>query len=231
MNTIEITLRDIIKYTFGDYKNVLMIATLMLAISFFVNVSEIRSDIISPISVIIVYILIFIEVGYGAEIIKTSYDGQNTTPKLIPTKELLKEGVKRTVIYVFYGLICILLYRLEQYFPFYSIESSVCDILIIVVTILMCLGIINRFLHNGKFSKAFNLKEMLMLYKKFKIKELVYVIISMLIGQAFVVSCLVDINPGFRIIDAILMVLTFFLAPLSLISTKRLIGLTFKRYV
>ena len=49
MNTIEITLRDIIKYTFGDYKNVLMIATLMLAISFFVNVSEIRSDIISPI--------------------------------------------------------------------------------------------------------------------------------------------------------------------------------------
>lgn len=231
MTSVKITLKDIIRYTFSNYKTVLLIATLMLVISALGYISENRSDIISPIAAILLDILIFIEVGYGAEIIKTSYLGHDTPPKLTNIWELIKEGFRRTLIYLAYGVISLTLYKIETYFPFYSIESAICDFLIIIVNVLLCLGIINRFIHNGKFIKAFNLKEMLLLFKQFKIKQLISVIISILISQTFVISCIVDIHPGITVIDIILAILTFFLAPLTLISTKRLIGLTFREFV
>lgn len=231
MTSVKITLKDIIRYTFSNYKTVLLIATLMLVISALGYISENRSDIISPIAAILLDILIFIEVGYGAEIIRTSYLGHDTPPKLTNIWELIKEGFRRTLIYLAYGVISLTLYKIETYFPFYSIESAICDFLIIIVNVLLCLGIINRFIHNGKFIKAFNLKEMLLLFKQFKIKQLISVIISILISQTFVISCIVDIHPGITVIDIILAILTFFLAPLTLISTKRLIGLTFREFV
>lgn len=231
MTSVKITLKDIIRYTFSNYKTVLLIATLMLVISALGYISENRSDIISPIAAILLDILIFIEVGYGAEIIRTSYLGHDTPPKLTNIWDLIKEGFKRTLIYLAYGLISILLFRIETYFPFYSIEAAVCDFLIIVVNVLLSLGMINKFIHNNEFKKAFNLKEMLMLFKQYKLKKLIYVIISILISQSFVISCIVDIHPGLTIIDVILAILTFFLAPLTLISTKRLIGLTFKEII
>ena len=94
MTSVKITFKDIIAYTFSNYKTVLLIATLMLVISALGYISENRSDIISPIATILLDILIFIEVGYGAEIIRTSYLGHDTPPKLTNIWELIKKDLR-----------------------------------------------------------------------------------------------------------------------------------------
>ena len=103
---------------------------------------------------------------------------------------------------------------------------AVCFIILFVLLYLFFIvGLLNRYLHKGKFIEAFHLFEIIELIKLFDTKSFIKVNVAVMISQAFSASVVIPFTKGFSLIDIIYSVATFFLAPFLYVATKRLIAL------
>ena len=84
--------------------------------------------------------------------------------------------------------------------------------------------------NRGRLVKAFKYTEIYDLLKDIGAIDTFTILISLVIAQIFAISCFVDINPNtLSLLEVIYSILTFILAPIALISTKRLISLNLRR--
>lgn len=171
-------------------------------------------------------LFLFVEVGYGSKTAATSIRGDDKPPKLNKIQKLMWEGFKKTII--------ISIYIIPLHYLFYKaktslfIESPLCLIysaLFIGIYIILILGLINRYHYNGSFFKAFDYMEIFNLLKRIKVKNLLFVLICAMLAQSFTIQCFIDLENGFNALELVYTILTFFLAPWMLITTKRLIAL------
>lgn len=86
-------------------------------------------------------------------------------------------------------------------------------------------GLINRYLNNGSFFKAFNLIEIVRLLSNLLGRNFFRLIVAVIIAQLFAISVFVDFHEGFTLFELGYSIMTFFLAPFLFIATKRLVGL------
>ena len=98
-------------------------------------------------------------------------------------------------------------------------------ILFVLIYLIFIVGLLNRYLHKGKFIEAFHLFEIIELIKLFDTKSFIKVIVAVMISQAFAASVVIPFTKGFSLIDIIYSIATFFLAPFLYVATKRLIAL------
>lgn len=225
MKTFIQNFRNAIRYSISDWKIIIIIGSLMFLISF-LNKISVTDPIISKIIFVISNLLLFLEVGFGSKIVATSIQGEAKPPKLNKIHKLIWEGLKKTIIIGIY--IYILKHIIIQAQFYASKISPICVIfylLFLIVYILLILGLINRYNYNGSFIKAFDFKEIFKLFRKIKIKNLVFVMICAGLSQITAIQCFIDLNMGFSIIEAAHTIITFFLAPWILLTTKRFIAL------
>ncbi|MBQ2962380.1 DUF4013 domain-containing protein [Methanobrevibacter sp.] len=239
-------LKDAIRYPFIDWKNLIIIGTLMFAITISnkANLSKIDLAISileslipnyfnsNTIILIISVILLFLEMGYGSKIVYKGLLGENKPPKLNKIKKLVWEGFKKYCIVVIYGIVMTLLLKhAKSYFLADDIPLAIVFFILFNFVYLVLVGaLLNRYESKGKFIKAFHYKEIFGLMKDIGAKDVFTIFICAVIGQIFVVSGFVDITEGgLTLFEIGISILTFFLAPISLISTKRLISLNLRR--
>ena len=91
---------------------------------------------------------------------------------------------------------------------------TVCFVILFIL-LYLCLiaGLLNRYLHNGKFIEAFHLREIINLIKIFDTRSFIKVIIAVIISQAFAASVVIPFSKGLTLLDIIYSIATFFLAP------------------
>ena len=195
---------------------------------------------------IITSILVFVEIGYGSRIVFKGLLGENKPPQYNKLKKLVWEGFKKYCIILIYGIVgfkkycIILIYGIvmtflfnyaQSYFLADNIPLSIIFFILFIFVYLTLIGaILNRYENNGKFFKAFDYNEIFGLLKDYGAKYVLIIFICAVIAQTFTVTCFVDITPNtLSLLEIGISILTFFLAPITAISTKRLVSLNLRR--
>ncbi len=239
-------LKDAIKYPFLDWKIILIIGTLLFTLSILnkYHLNKIGSAISilkniglanfnqNIIILIISSILLFIEIGYGSKIVYNGLLGEDEPPQFNKIPNVIWEGLKKYCVIIIYGIMMTLLFnQAKTYFFTNNIPLAIfCFILFIFVYIVFIGALLNRYKNKRKFINAFYYNEIFGLLNDIGAKNVLTIIICAIISQIFTVTSFVDINPNsLSLFEIGISILTFFLAPLTLISTKRLIALNLRR--
>ena len=119
----------------------------------------------------------------------------------------------------------------QSYFLADNIPLSIIFFILFIFVYLTLIGaFLNRYENNGKFFKAFDYNEIFRLLKDYGAKYVLIIFICAVIAQTFTVTCFVDITPNtLSLLEIGISILTFFLAPITAISTKRLVSLNLRR--
>ena len=246
LDPLKNDLKDAIKYPFLDWKIIIITGSILFAISLLnksdmskidlaisvlksLDFSNLNQNRIIP---IITSILVFVEIGYGSRIVYKGLLGENKPPKYNKLKKLVWEGFKKYCIILIYGIVMTFLFNYaKSYFLADNIPLAVILFLLFLFVYLTLIGsILNRYENNGKFFKAFDYNEIFRLLKDYGAKYVLIIFICAVIAQTFTVTCFVDINPNtLSLLEIGISILTFFLAPITAISTKRLVSLNLRR--
>ena len=222
---------DALRYPFLDLKIVLIIGIILFAISILNKLSF--SDCVERSIVLgISSLLLLLEMGYGFRIIYKGLIGENKPPKFNEILKLIWNGFKNYCVYILYAIIMSFLYKHAEssFFANNYPLAIICFILFIFVYVLLIGSLLNMCENRGRFVKAFKYNEIYDLLKDIGAIDTFTILISLLIAQTFAISCFVDIHPNtLSLLEVIYSILTFFLAPITLISTKRLISLNLRR--
>ena len=170
--------------------------------------------------------------GYGFRIIYRGLIGENKPPKFNEILKLIWNGAKNYCVYILYAIIMSFLFKYTQ--SLFTTNNYplaiIAFILFIFVYILLIGSLLNMCENRGRFMKAFKYNEIYDLLKDIGAIDTFTILISLVIAQTFAISCFVDIHPNtLTLLEVIYSILTFFLAPIALISTKRLISLNLRR--
>ena len=212
-------IKESIRYAFSDKKAILIISALMAITSFIYKNAS-----INPILKLITVTMLLV-VGYGSYVSWHAINGSDEHPNFKNINELIWEGFKKTVINFIYGGFLVLIFlQSKQNFINGKLIITVCfSILFILIYLFLIGGLLNRYLHKGKFLKAFNIVEIYGLTTLFDIKSLMKVLIAVIISQLFAVT--VFLGPVDTTSEFIYSISTFFLAPFLYITNKRFVGL------
>ena len=231
INEVKTNLKDAIRYPFLDLKIILIIGAILFSISI-LNKLSFNDCAEKSIILIISSFLLLLEMGYGFRIIYRGLIGENKPPKFNEILKLIWNGSKNYCVYILYAIIMSFLFKHSQSLfsaNNYSLAIIV-FILFIFVYILLIGSLLNMCENRGRFVKAFKYNEVYDLLKDIGAIDTFTILISLVIAQTFAISCVVDIHPNtLTLLEVIYSILTFFLAPIALISTKRLISLNLRR--
>ena len=231
LNKTKNNLIDALKYPFLDLKIILIIGTILFAISI-LNKLSFSNSIETSIVFIFSSALLLLEMGYGFKIIYKGLIGENRLPKFNKISKLIWNGFKNYCVYVIYTIIMAFLLKHAKnlFFTNNYPLSIICFILFLFVYAILIGSLLNMCENRGRFIKAFCYNEIYDLLRSIGTIDIITIIISLIIAQVFAISCFVDINPNtLSLFEIAYSVLTFFLAPITLISTKRFISLNLRR--
>ena len=215
-------IKESIDYTLSDKTGIIIVSSLV-SIACFINKNSLSDPILKVINV-----FLLIVVGYGSYVSWYALKGRDEHPRFKNNmKRLVWEGFKKSVIvFIYSGFLYALIRLAKLSYADGNLIFTVCFVILFIL-LYLCLiaGLLNRYLHNGKFIGAFHLREIINLIKIFDTSSFIKVIIAVIISQAFAASVVIPFSKGLTLLDIIYSIATFFLAPFLYISSKRLIAL------
>ena len=213
--------KDAVKYALSDRKGIIVIGLLMTISSILY-----KDDMIKPIWKLTTVSLLIV-IGYGSYVSWYTLKGSDKHPKFNRLKKLTWEGFKKTMITVTYSFFLGITYIVAKlsYDNGNFIITFLCIILFTLIYLCLIGGLLNRYLHKGQISKAFDIPEIINLIRIFDTGSFIRVLIAVIISQIFAVSVVVGFTDGFSLIELVYSISTFFLAPFLYVATKRLVGL------
>ena len=171
-------------------------------------------------------VTLLIVMGYGSYVSWYTLKGSDKHPKINNLKKLIWEGFKKSAIIFIYSIgLTFFFHQMKVNLNSNIIIALISAILFVLIYICLIAGLLNRYLHRGKFIEAFNLIEIINLLRLFDIKSFIRVIVAVIISQVFAISVVIEFGPGFSITEMLMSLSTFFLAPFFYIAAKRLVGL------
>lgn len=222
LNQVE----DAVRYALSDRKGLIVVSSLM-AFTSFIN----KNGSVTPVMKLITISLLIV-MGYGSYVSWHTLKGSDDHPKLKNNlRRITWEGFKKTVITVIYSGFLVLLFCQAKW-NFENgklILAAVCIILFVLVYLCLIGGLLNRYLHRGKFTEAFHLAEIIKLLSLFDIESFIRVMTAVIIAQTFTVTVVIGFTDGFSLFELLFSIASFFLAPFLYIANKRLVGLNIRR--
>lgn len=211
---------DAIRYALSDRKGIIVISAL-LGFTSFIN----KDGFLNPFLKLFTVTLLIV-MGYGSYVSWYTLKGSDKHPKINNLKKLIWEGFKKSVITFIYSIGLTFFFHQEKVNLNGNMIIAIISIILFVL-IYLCLisGLLNRYLHKGKFTEAFNLIEIIQLVSLFDLKSFIRVIATVIVSQAFEISVVIGFSDGFSITELLMSLSTFFLSPFLYIATKRLVGL------
>ena len=215
-------IKESIDYALSDKVGLVIISSLV-SIACFINKNSLSDPILKVIN-----IFLLIVVGYGSYVSWYALKGRDEHPKFKNNmKRLVWEGFKKSVIvFIYSGFLYLMLRLAKQNYSDGNLIFTACFIILFVL-IYLCLiaGLLNRYLHKGKFIEAFHLREIINLMKIFDTRSFIKVIVAVMISQGFAASIVLPFSGEFSLIGIIYSIAAFFLAPFLYVATKRLVAL------
>ena len=215
-------IKESIDYALSDKVGLVIISSLV-SIACLINKHSLSDPILKVIN-----ILLLIVVGYGSYVSWYALKGRDEHPHFKNNmKRLVWEGFKKSVIVCVYsGFMYVLIRLAKQSYADGNLIFTACFIILFVLAYLCLIaGLLNRYLHKGKFIEAFNIPKIINLMKLFDPKSFIKVIVAIMISQTFAVSIVIEFNQGIAIFEIIYSIATFFLTPFLYVATKRFIAL------
>ena len=211
---------DAVKYALSDTKGIIIISALM-AITSFINKNNFLNSFWRMFTLTLLIVM-----GYGSYVSWYTLKGSNNHPKINNLKKLIWEGFKKSVITFIYSVgLTFFFHQTKLNLNGNMIIALISIILFVLIYLCLITGLLNRYLHKGKFTEAFNLFEIISLISLFDIKSFIRVVTAVIISQIFAISVVIGFTNGFSLIELFMSLSTFFLAPFFYIATKRLVGL------
>ena len=171
-------------------------------------------------------VTLLIVMGYGSYVSWYTLKGSDKHPKINNLKKLIWEGFKKSAITFIYSIgLTFFFHQMKVNLNSNIIIALISAILFVLIYLCLIAGLLNRYLHRGKFIEAFNLVEIINLLRLFDIKSFIRVIVAVIISQVFAISVVIEFGPGFSMTEMLMSLSTFFLAPFFYIAAKRLVGL------
>ena len=209
-----------VKYALSDRKGIIIISALM-AITSIATANQHLNSFWRMLAVTLLIVM-----GYGSYVSWYTLKGSDEHPKINNLKKLTWEGFKKSVITFIYSIGLTFFVHMAKVNISSNIILSIIAVILFVLTYLCLItGLLNRYLHKGKFSEAFNLREIWKLASIFDIKSFIRVISAVIISQVFAIMVIVGFSNGFDWIELLKSLSTFFLAPFFYIAAKRFVGL------
>jgi hypothetical protein len=214
---------DAVKYALSDRKGIIIISALM-AITSIIN----KDGFLNPFLRVFTLTLVIV-MGYGSYVSWYTLKGSDEHPKINNLKKLTWEGFKKSVITFIYSIGLTFFFHQAKVNLNGNIIIALISIILFVLTYLCLIaGLLNRYLHKGKFIEAFNLFEIIDLVQLFDIKSFIRVVCAVIISQVFAISVVIGFIDGFNLTELLMSLSTFFLAPFFYIAAKRLVGLNIR---
>ena len=141
---------------------------------------------------------LLIVMGYGSYVSWYTLKGSDKHPKINNLKKLTWEGFKKSVI--------TFIYSVGLTFFFHQTKVNLNGNIIIALISIILFVLIS-------------------LISLFDIKSFIRVVTAVIISQIFAISVVIGFTNGFSLIELLMSLSTFFLAPFFYIATKRLVGL------
>ena len=171
-------------------------------------------------------VTLLIVMGYGSYVSWYTLKGSDKHPKINNLKKLIWEGFKKSAITFIYSIgLTFFFHQIKVNLNSNIIIAIISAILFVLIYLCLIAGLLNRYLHRGKFIEAFNLIEIINLLHLFDIKSFIRVIVAVIISQVFAISVVIEFGPGYSLIEMLMSLSTFFSAPFLYIAAKRLVGL------
>lgn len=209
-----------VKYALSDRKGILVISALM-AITSIATANQHLNSFWRMLAVTLLIVM-----GYGSYVSWYTLNGSDEHPKINNLKKLIWEGFKKSALTFIYSIPMTFFVHMAKVNMNGNIILSVIGIILFVLTYLCFItGSLNRYLHKGKFTEAFNLREIWNLACLFDIKSFIRVVSAVIISQIFAITVIVGFSDEFDLIELVKSLSTFFLAPFFYISAKRFVGL------
>ena len=209
-----------VKYALSDRKGIIIISALM-AITSIATANQHLNSFWRMLAVTLLIVM-----GYGSYVSWYTLKGSDKHPKINNLKKLIWEGFKKSALTFIYSIPMTFFVHMAKVNMNGNIILSVIGIILFVLTYLCFItGSLNRYLHKGKFTEAFNLREIWNLACLFDIKSFIRVVSAVIISQIFAITVIVGFSDGFDLIELVKSLSTFFLAPFFYIAAKRFVGL------
>ena len=209
-----------VKYALSDRKGIIIISALM-AITSIATANQHLNSFGGMLAVTLLIVM-----GYGSYVSWYTLKGSDKHPKINNLKKLIWEGFKKSALTFIYSIPMTFFVHMAKVNMNGNIILSVIGIILFVLTYLCFItGSLNRYLHKGKFTEAFNLREIWNLACLFDIKSFIRVVSAVIISQIFAITVIVGFSDGFDLIELVKSLSTFFLAPFFYIAAKRFVGL------
>ena len=209
-----------VKYALSDRKGIIIISALM-AITSIATANQHLNAFWRMLAVTLLIVM-----GYGSYVSWYTLKGSDEHPKINNLKKLIWEGFKKSAITFIYSIPLTFFVHMAKVNMNNNIILSLIGIILFVLTYLcFIIGLLNRYLHKGKFIEAFSLREIINLAQLFDIKSFIRVISAVIISQVFAITVVVGFSNGFDLIELVKSISTFFLAPFFYIAAKRFVGL------
>ena len=209
-----------VKYALSDRKGIIIISALM-AITSIATANQHLNSFWRMLAVTLLIVM-----GYGSYVSWYTLNGSDEHPKINNLKKLIWEGFKKSALTFIYSIPLTFFVHMAKVNMNGNIILSVIGTILFVLTYLCFItGLLNRYLHKGKFTEAFNLREIWNLACLFDIKSFIRVVSAVIISQIFAIMVIVGFSDGFDWIELVKSLSTFFLAPFFYIAAKRFVGL------
>ncbi|HOI40423.1 MAG TPA: DUF4013 domain-containing protein [Methanobacterium sp.] len=231
--------KDCARFVVSNWYNVLFLGFILFLtdVSIF-NVQSSFKGLLEILTIIIVAVLFFVEVGYGCRIVDETVQGSSKPPSFHHPQNLLWEGMKECVVFTTYFIVPLILITLGiseiATFLEFDINSIVTkfslliSILFFVALNIMLQGaILNMAHHGGSIISGFNIPQIFRKIRMVGLKNMIMVSLIIMLGIGVFGNAVPDTFHGFPFPFSTLseVIITFIVLPSMIIFTARLLGL------
>lgn len=218
-------IKKAVRYATGNLKIILILGFIVLTNSIVFKNEHISLSLWRTINV-----FMFFLVGYGSYVVWNTINGSDKLPDFENPKKLFWEGFKKSVIIFIYSIPMTYLVHLIH-IDNHILISLISLILFVTVHLMMIGGLLNRYLHRGKFTKAFNISQIIALISMFDLKFIVKIFAPSIVSQLFIVSIIISFDRGFSFFELSYSIAAFFMAPVFFLAAKRLVGFEMRNFL
>ncbi|MGN1362312.1 MAG: DUF4013 domain-containing protein [Methanobrevibacter sp.] len=223
-------LKDAFRYAISDWKAILILGIFLYVISYIEDNVIFKNgfNTLTYIFLLIVLIIFsFIESGYSFKILEETVSGSRTPPIFGDYLELLKHGIKDSIVVMFYMVIVIFILVLSFELPFHGYKLFVFSMGLVfaaIVYILMLGAFLNLAYNNGDLRSGFAIGDIIDLLKGIGVSKLILVYLLVIMSEGLIVLFVfvnIPLDNPF-----ILFVMNLFITPFFVIFSKRAFALS-----
>lgn len=232
-------LTDAMRYSVSNWYNILILGLILFLTDHIIdfNAPSMIGDMGDALTVIVIIILSFLEIGYGFRIVEETVQGSSKPPSFHHPLNLIGHGVRESVILLIYFIfpLILIVIGISEFETMFNLDFSpmldyalfIAIILFVCFNILFQGAVLNMAHHEGSLRSGFN---MIMVFRKIRqvgLKNMLMISFITIAVIYILQQAIFDTLHGLPFIGTTVgdVLSTVLIAPFLILFTTRLLGL------